>query len=412
MNILKNVKLKDKEYVRVSKLLYYALPRDLRRIVTEHEQMLTIATDLFFIFYSVMPNLVEEEIPDSIIEGARRAFKKLWDTIMQVKAEEGTTLNFRKSFLAALKFLQELAGKQYVYTTYQALVNANNIEYLLTTYVLPYLKQTESNVNEAPRAEGHGSQVSKGDQSPFEYGMNYYIPRDTINEFVRGFLDAIYSVEGGFGTVRRTSVIVGLTRSSDPTRAKLQELVDEDMYYAKLGSGELLAREYGELELSVVTAIDYSSSTFTSMVTNDIRIMTYGLYEALEILRSRHEYLFFKDYPLLVESGKVTEFLRYVKADGGTSIDLAVYLADRAASSISEDTVLLLISDCEDTVTYTPTHKVASIIVASDVFNIDEMTRRCITHYATLGPQLLLKKNDILKTPRQIGYQVGTMLVT
>ncbi len=412
MNTLRNIKAKDREYARILRLLYYALSRDMRKAVEERGQLLTIATDLFFIFYSVMPSLVEEEIPDSIIEGARLAFKKLWETFMQVKDEEKTTLNFRKSFYAALKFLQELASRQFVYATYQALVNANNIEYLLTTYVLSSLKQAEPNVSETPRAEGHGSQVSKGDQSPFEYGMNYYIPRDVINEFVRGFLDAIYSSEGGFGTVRRTSIIVGVAKSSDPTKAKLQELVDEDMYYAKMGSGELLAREYGELELSVVAAVDYSSSTFTSMVTNDIRIITYALHEALEMLRSRHEYIFFKDYPLLVERGKVAEFLRYVKADGGTSIDQAVYLADKVASSMAEDTSLLLISDCEDTVTYVPTHHVASIIITSDVLNIDEMTRRCTAHYASLGPQLLLKKNEILRTPRQIGHFIGSMLVS
>jgi hypothetical protein len=413
MVLLKNIRPRDKAYREVKSLLYYALPRDLQKASREVRGLLDVATDLFFIFYSVAPSLSDESFGDSVVEGARIAFTKLWAKFMELRAMYGTVLDFNKSFAIALKFLIELLRGSSVTNAYASSTNAMNIEYILTQYVLT---EPSSTAYSAKQGVGSGASysvwASKEDTGPFQFGVNIYIPEDVVYSMVRGMMDAIYEAGGSVSTKRLSSVVIGVTRGNNMLRAKPAEYADDDLMLIKYANSELAMREYGELELNLVPIVDFSSSTMTSMVTLDIRLITQSLYTLANMLRTRHIYVFFKDNYIVLGPDQAPHFIKHVMADGGTNIDVAVYAGDRIAENLSEDTRLVLVSDCEDSVRYIPEHRITSVVVVNDKLSMDGMTRNCINHYARLGRQVILTRNEAYKDPYRVGMLIGNALVS
>jgi hypothetical protein len=413
MVLLKNIRPRDKAYREVKSLLYYALPRDLQKASREVRGLLDIATDLFFIFYSVAPSLSDESFGDSVVEGARIAFTRLWAKFMELRATYGTVLDFNKSFAIALKFLIELLRGSSVTNAYASSTNATNIEYVLTHYVLTEPPSTTYSAKQGviPGAS-YGASVSKENTGPFQLGFDAHIPENAVYSMVRGMMDAIYEASGSASTKRLSSVVIGVTRGNNILRAKPAEYADDDLMLIKYANSELAMREYGELELNLVPIVDFSSSTLTSMVTQDIRLIAQSLYTLANMLRTRHIYVFFKDSYIILGPDQAPHFIRHAMAEGGTNIDMAVYAGDRIADKLGEDTRLVLVSDCEDSVRYVPEHRVTSVIIVHDKLNMDGMTRNCVNHYARLGGQVVLVRNEAYKDPYRVGMLIGNALVS
>ena len=394
MVLLKNIRPRDKAYREVRGLL-------------------DVATNLFFIFYSVAPSLSDESFEDSVVEGARIAFTRLWMKFMELRMMYGTVLDFNKSFAIALKFLIELLRNSSVTNAYASNTNAINIEYILTRYVLT---EPPSTTYSAKQGVGPGALysvwASKENTGPFKLGADVYIPEDAVYSMVRGMMDAIYEASGSASTKRLSSVVIGVTRGNNILRAKPDEYADDDLMLIKYANSELAMREYGELELNLVLIVDFSSSTLTSMVTQDIRLITQSLYVLANTLRTRHIYVFFKDNYVVLGPDQAPHFIRHAMAEGGTNIDVAVYAGDRIADKLGEDTRLVLVSDCEDSVRYVPEHRIASVIIVNDKLNMDRMTRNCINHYTRLGGQVVLVRNEAYKDPYRVGILIGNALVS
>jgi hypothetical protein len=76
--VLANIKSKDTIYRRVMSILYAALPKYYKALVKTNPQVLQLATELFFVFYSVYPRLADESEVEGLWVVVRSAFKELW----------------------------------------------------------------------------------------------------------------------------------------------------------------------------------------------------------------------------------------------------------------------------------------------------------------------------------------------
>lgn len=413
MSLLINIRARDRTYREVRSLLYAILPTDLRRQARANSFLLDIATNLFFIFYSVAPGVVQEPMPLQVYEAVRQVFIKNWDTFMRLRDEYGTVLDFYKSFVIALNLLKQLLQRMSVHPNYDMETNVRNLDVMLSMVLgnmKEILKEAE-NIKQALASEQQGSSygiVPTRGSSSFAPMWNGRLRQDIITNLTRGILDALTIESGRSGSKRVTSVVTGVTLGSDILHAKLSEHADELISLAKYANGQLLMREYGERELSMVVVTDFSSSTTVNVATSEIRHVVAALYNTCEITKSRHKYIFFNDSYVLIEPQEVMKFISFIAANGGTNIDLAMMYADLVARRMGDDTVIVLISDCEDTVKYEPHHEVLSILFQPKAYM--QYHQGCASHYANYGPQILLRPDDVFTNPYKVGVKIGTAL--
>ncbi len=404
MNTLDNIRSSDAQYVRMMKLLLHALPSEFRWVVLEDLNFLTVATDLFFILYSVSPRLTTESLTSPQLEGARTVFANKWDELMKIRETNGTVLNFSKSFLTALSLLTMLAERYPFAKGYGTDAFMQLVEYLLFNQVLPQLKHLDS-TNQL----GHeGAKADKHNSGPFSRDGEFGVSRKVTDSIANGFIESIYSPQGSLESRRRSSVISGVSRTNNPVRAKMTEFTDDELFFVKLAFGELKSREYGELELPLVITVDFSSSTDYFMKTLAIRAVALGVREALVKLRSRFMFVFFKDYPTTVRDEDVLDFILKVRAEGGTNINSALKLSDMLASDLGEDAGILLITDCEDMVSYKAGHPVSvAVVTKREAFGQTEMYAECIDFFKSIGGVTEIEADDVFNEPRTIGRRIG-----
>jgi len=415
---LANIKSKDTIYRRVMSILYAALPKYYKALVKMNPQVLQLATELFFVFYSVYPRLADETEMEGLWVAVHSAFKELWPEMMVVRDKYKTMLHFPKSFALALHFL-----KAFLVMTQGSAIQGMNREALkdyiiriMRTMVIPQADEITRKVEEEKekgeriaQAEG-GNAVGRSEYVTWSLGYNFIPSREALRELVYGIVDALLKYEGQLGVKYPTAVLTGVTVGKGLENAKPIELLSWDVFVAKYASSSLNLREYGEKELKLVVTVDFSSSTTVDAVTSDLRLIAMGILGAVRELKGQVAVVAFKDKPITVPLKEAMRFIGTAAADGGTDITSALRLADEVADPMGEDAEIVLVSDCKDIVRYSPRHKVVAIVVLTDLSQPDQWARDCVNFFKRNNSLLLIGKGDVFRMPKKIGERIGELL--
>jgi uncharacterized protein with von Willebrand factor type A (vWA) domain len=416
--VLANIKSKDTIYRRVMSILYAALPKYYKAMIKTNPQVLQLATELFFVFYSVHPRLTDESEAEEPWVAVHSAFKELWTEMMVVRDRYKTMLHFPKSFALALQFL-----KAFLLMTQGAPIQGMNRETLkeyivrvMRSMVIPQAgditKEAEEEQEKGKRmvqSEG-GDEVGKGEYVTWNWGYNFIPSKEALRELMHGIIDAFLKYEGQLGIKYPTAVLTGVTVGKELENAKPIELLSWDMFTAKYASSSLNLREYGEKELKAVVAVDFSSSTTVDMVTSDLRFITMGILGAVSELKGQVAVVAFKDKPTTVPLKEAVKFIGTATADGGTDISSALRLSDELADPMGEDAKIVLVSDCKDFIKYIPRHKAVAAVVLTDPNQPDHWARECVNFFKKDNAIILITKDEVFKKPKEIGERIGELL--
>ncbi|MCG2881146.1 MAG: hypothetical protein L7G96_07490 [Vulcanisaeta sp.] len=418
MPVLANIKSKDTIYRRVMSILYAALPKYYKAMIKMNPQVLQLATELFFVFYSVYPRLVDEAEVEGLWVAVHSAFKELWPEMMVVRDKYGTMLHFPKSFALALHFL-----KAFLLMTQGSHIQGMNREALkdyiirvMRTMVIPQASDITKEAEEekekskrAVQAEG-GDEVGKGEHVTWSLGYSFVPSRKALRELVHGIVEAFLTYEGQLGIKHPTAVLTGVTIGKELENVKPIELISWDVFTAKYASSSLNLREYGEKELKVVVAVDFSSSTTVDAVTSDLRLIAMGILGAVRELNGLVALVAFKDKPITVPLREAMKFIGTAAADGGTDITSALRLADEVAEPMGEDAKIVLVSDCKDIVRYNPRHKAVATVVLADPSQPDHWARDCVNFFKKGNAIVLIPKGEVFRNPEEVGERIGELL--
>jgi uncharacterized protein with von Willebrand factor type A (vWA) domain len=205
-------------------------------------------------------------------------------------------------------------------------------------------------------------------------------------------------------------VLTGVTIGKELENVKPIELLSWDIFTAKYASSSLNLREYGEKELKVVVAMDFSSSTTVDMVTSDLRLIAMGILGAVRELNGQVAVVAFKDKPISVPLREAMKFIGTAAADGGTDITSALRLADELADPMGEDAKIVLVSDCKDIVRYTPRHKAVATVVLTDPSQPDHWARDCVDFFKKGNAIVLIPRGEVFRRPKEVGERIGELL--
>ncbi len=156
---------------------------------------------------------------------------------------------------------------------------------------------------------------------------------------------------------RRGEEVFGYYRTERLDRVIATELaLPDDLFYARLASGGLLAREYASLYEGAYYVLVDKSGSMDGVKTVWARSVAVALFR-LARLKGRKFFLRFFDAEvkeLITDPLKAFETLVSVKSDGGTSIDAAL---ERAVKDLRERRVkgtstIIIITDGEDEVSF------------------------------------------------------------
>jgi uncharacterized protein with von Willebrand factor type A (vWA) domain len=417
--VLANIKSKDTIYRRVMSILYAALPKYYKALVKTNPQVLQLATELFFVFYSVYPRLADEPEVEGLWVAVHSAFKELWAEMMVVRDRYKTMLHFPKSFALALQFL-----KAFLLMTQNMPIQGMNRETLkeyivrvMRSMVIPQAGDITEEAEEEKEKEGKrmvqaegGDEVGKGEYVTWNWGYSFIPSKEALRELMYGIIDAFLKYEGQLGVKYPTAVLTGVTVGKELENAKPIELLSWDVFTAKYASSSLNLREYGEKELKAVVAMDFSSSTTVDMVTSDLRLIAMGILGAVSELKGQVAVVAFKDSPITVPLKEAVKFIGTAAADGGTDISSALRLSDELADPMGEDSKIVLVSDCKDFIRYIPRHKAVAAVVLSDPNQPDHWARECVNFFKKDNAIVLIPKGEVFRKPKEIGERIGELL--
>ncbi len=375
-NNLVNVTNEDFVYQLISQRIEGYLPKDLREIYRVCEQIRIIATDCYFLHYSLYPFLRSKN-DDDILEQARRYLQDYIKDERYQRLKMLTTLDDEMSLTYSIGLAKAVIGrvlgqirlenenpfsnlKLFVSRALSSLTEGGEIPAILD-YATEYAEEMVKNANDVRELIG-GKKAGK-EEGTFkkvldlaEHMLYVKFMRDVVSFSKRLFSHipkATYILKrrGRFG-----EELSGYSLTKRIDRALVRELaLPEELFIKKFsGEGFLTKEKLSIAEGAYYILIDKSGSMHGEK-TIWARSVALAIYRMANVKRRKYFLRFFdkKTHQLLSDPHEVVDAILKVKSNGGTDITNALRTAindliERGLSDLTN--TIVVITDGEDVV--------------------------------------------------------------
>ena len=375
-NNLVNVTNEDFVYQLISQRIEGYLPKDLREIYRVCEQIQIIATDCYFLHYSLYPFLRSKN-DDDILEQARRYLQDYIKDERYQRLKMLTTLDDEMSLTYSIGLAKAVIGrvlgqirlenenpfsnlKLFVSRALSSLTEGGEIPAILD-YATEYAEEMVKNANDVRELIG-GKKAGK-EEGTFkkvldlaEHMLYVKFMRDVVSFSKRLFSHipkATYILKrrGRFG-----EELSGYSLTKRIDRALVRELaLPEELFIKKFsGEGFLTKEKLSIAEGAYYILIDKSGSMHGEK-TIWARSVALAIYRMANVKRRKYFLRFFdkKTHQLLSDPHEVVDAILKVKSNGGTDITNALRTAindliERGLSDLTN--TIVVITDGEDVV--------------------------------------------------------------
>jgi len=403
-NNLKNITPKDKVYQLMQRFIEDSInDPELKVLLDRIPQVSLIATDSYFLHYSVYPFLKAQN-PDKIMEQARKTKLEYMASEQYQKVKSLTTLDDQLSKIYSITLLKELLKKlkeqieeNYRQQTGQQAGLQQILQQLQQQYGSGWQQQFNKMVQQALQQM---TKQQKGKSSMFQQALNSAVQQaqkdtETANK-VRQLIGGKEAgkEEGTFEKILDLTEQIKRTRMRDvlsfserlmanmPRFSKIGKVKDkrgteiagyrvtknineviarelalpEELFLKKLAGNGFLAREKQRVsEGSIYVLIDKSGS-MDGEKTIWSRSVALALFKLAQQKKRRYFLRFFdtKVYPKepISEKTEILEHIIKIRSDGGTNISRALFEAIKDITSIKElketTNTIVIITDGED----------------------------------------------------------------
>lgn len=379
-NNLENVKTRDPVYnVVSSRILSLIGGERLREAVKGAPQLPVVATDVYFLYYSMFPRVRTERNPDQLLEHVRGFMLDHMKSEEYQRVKSLTTLDDDLAMIYSTRLLEALlkmiqneaskggrrgAGAQDLADALRRLTGRGDSVRKMLERASWSAESTTEMASKIKNVIG-GSSAGR---TPGELKALYDLSKDLLS--VKWAYDIVVMgsrlaeslplfVKHNKSRGKRGEEFSGYRLTRDPGEALPRELaLPEELFMARLGGGGLLAREMLDVkEGAYYLLLDKSGSMSSGEKTVWSRSIALALYK-LARRKGRRFFLRFFDYTtheLLTDKDpiRLVEALLKVGNEGGTSIDRAIRTAlkdlrDRKLDKLTN--TVILITDGEDAV--------------------------------------------------------------
>ena len=378
-NNLENIKEMDAVYKFDEERISYYFNNEAKAVFKSLKEMRIAAADIFFSFYTVMPTLAEKN-DNAISESIRKMMERYMGTEEFKKIRETTELNDTQSIEYTKNIMSELLNRI-----------TESLKDRQRKGMQPYLRDTDEDTKKilGDAAAGNkeamselesllrGMQVEKeiekfGENSDFlkksaagigtslkfseKYNALNKAEINNIESMSNKLLNKIVdSTQKKKSEDKHGEMVRGYYTTRDISKAIRKEFaMPEDIFLARMASGELLALEREESKKGAFYVLLDKSFSMKSNVDLWAKSVAYALYKKAQI-ENRRYYIRPFDFSPHKRFSKKTEIenvlLRSI-TDGGTDINKAISVA---ISDIKHDhklrkevNTIIIITDGED----------------------------------------------------------------
>ncbi len=372
-NNLINVKNDDFIYQLISQRIEGYLPKDIREVFRNCEQIRIIATDCYFLHYSLYPFLRSKN-EDDILEEARVFFQDYMRDERYQRIKMLTTLDDEMSLTYSIALAKAVIGKvlgmirmefENPFENLKAYIGwamrslGGDVPAILE-YATEYAEEFVRNANDVRELIG-GKRAGK-EEGTFkkvldlaEHMLYVKFMRDIVSLSKRMMSHIpkathILKKKGMFG-----EELSGYSLTKRIDKALLRELIlPEELFLKKFSSGFLTKEKLSIAEGAYYILIDKSGS-MEGDKTVWARSVAMAIYRMASVKRRKYFLRFFdkKVHPLLNDPHDVVDAILKVRSNGGTDITNALRTAvnDLIERGLSELTnTIVIITDGEDVV--------------------------------------------------------------
>ncbi|ADB57470.1 vWA domain-containing protein [Archaeoglobus profundus] len=375
-NNLVNVTNDDFIYQLIAQRIEGYLPKDLQQVYRTCEQIQLIATDCYFLHYSLYPFLRSKN-EDDVLEEARKFLQDYISSDRYQKIKMLTTLDDEMSLAYSIALAKAVIGKvlglirlehenpfdnlkAYVVWAMRAMVEGGEIPAILD-YATEYAEEMVRNANDVRELIG-GKRAGK-EEGTFkkvldlaEHMLYVKFMRDIVSFSKKLFSHIpkatyILKKRGRFG-----EELSGYSLTKRIDRALVRELaLPEELFLKKFsGEGFLTKEKLSIAEGAYYILVDKSGS-MVGEKTVWARSVALAIYRMASLKRRRYFLRFFdkKTHHLLSDPHEVVDAILKVKSNGGTDITNALRtavkdLVERGLSDLTN--TIVIITDGEDVV--------------------------------------------------------------
>lgn len=375
-NNLVNITNDDFIYQIISQRIESYLPKDLRDVYKVCEQIQFIATDCYFLHYSLYPFLRSKN-DDDVLEEARKYLQEYMRNERYQRLKMLTTLDDEMSLVYSIGLAKAIIGKVlgmirleyenpfanlkiFVARAVKALAEGGEIPAILD-YATEYAEEMVRNANEVRELIG-GKKAGK-EEGTFkkvldlaEHMLYVKFMRDIVSFSKKLFSHIpkatyIFKRRGRYG-----DELSGYSLTKRVDKALVRELALPYELFLKKFSGEgfLTKEKLSIAEGAYYVLIDKSGSMHGEK-TIWARSVALAIYRMANVKRRKYFLRFFdkKVHPLLNDPHDVVDAILKVKSNGGTDITNALRTAieDLIEKGLSDLTnTIVIITDGEDVV--------------------------------------------------------------
>ncbi len=375
-NNLINITNDDFVYQLISQRIEGYLPKDLQQVYRVCEQIQLIATDCYFLHYSLYPFLRSKN-EDNVLEEARKFLQDYMSSDRFQRIKMLTTLDDEMSLAYSIALAKAIIGKvlgiirlehedpfknikTYVSYALTSIVEGGEIPAILD-YATEYAEEMVKNANDVRELIG-GKKAGK-EEGTFkkvldlaEHMLYVKFMKEIVSFSKRLFSHIpkatyIFKKRGRYG-----DELSGYSLTKRADRALVRELaLPEELFLKKLsGEGFLTKEKLSIAEGAYYILVDKSGS-MVGEKTVWARSVALAIYRIASVKRRKYFLRFFdkKTHQLLSDPHEVVDAILKVQSNGGTDITHALKtaikdLVERGLSDLTN--TIVIITDGEDVV--------------------------------------------------------------